>query len=144
MADDLMISPQSDSEEGGKVVTLGTHVELRLVCTSVVESISLDIVQDRLSDFDHGLLSVEAPLAKAILNHPENDTIPYQMGDIRAVYIEKISPGKSLPDSENAVTRENIIPNALAESERTNAMIFASSFSGKWGDYDPSNIKEDW
>lgn len=32
---------------------------------------------------------------------------------------------------------------AVAEVERRDAILFASSFSGKWGDYDPSGM-EHW
>jgi len=39
--------------------------------------------------------------------------------------------------------RQQIIDNAVSESERTNALNFASSFSSKWGGYDPEGI-EDW
>jgi hypothetical protein len=31
----------------------------------------------------------------------------------------------------------------LREVEDTNAMVFASSFSGKWGDYDPDSIPKE-
>jgi hypothetical protein len=31
----------------------------------------------------------------------------------------------------------------IREVEDTNAMIFASSFSGKWGDYDPDSIPKE-
>jgi Transcription elongation factor, GreA/GreB, C-term len=142
--DELIISPDGDSEEEIKVVTLGAHVELRLVYDGIIESMAFDIVQDHLADFGHGFLSVESPLVKAILNQPVGETIPFVMGDVRAVYIENISPQGSPPSPENAAKREEIIPKALADLERTNAIIFASSFSGKWGDYDPGNIKEDW
>jgi hypothetical protein len=31
---------------------------------------------------------------------------------------------------------------AVEQADRTNAMNFASSFSGKWGDYDPQGIEK--
>jgi hypothetical protein len=144
MSDELMISSDNDSKEGIKKISLGMHVDLLMVCDSGIEPLSFDIVPDQFADFDHGLLSIESPIAKTILDHFENETIPFQMGDIHAIYIKEITSATSLPSHENAAKRENIIKNAVAESERTNAIIFASSFSGKWGDYDPGNIKEDW
>jgi len=35
-----------------------------------------------------------------------------------------------------------VLAKALNDAERTNAQMFAASFSGKWGGYDPDGVEE--
>ncbi len=62
------------------------------------------------------------------------------MGDILQVKILSVTPSTSLPLTDLAQQREEAARKALQQVQQTSAMIFASSFSGKWGDYDPDGI----
>jgi hypothetical protein len=42
-----------------------------------------------------------------------------------------------------AAKRQTQFNKAVRDVERTNAINFASSFSGKWGDYDPDSLPKD-
>jgi hypothetical protein len=50
---------------------------------------------------------------------------------------------RSPADLSSAARRQEVIDKAVSESDRTNALNFASSFSSKWGGYEPAGI-EDW
>ena len=127
-----------------KVVNLGTHVELEFICESGLERLALDIVEDKSADYTHGFLGTGTPLAKAILGQPAGKTIPYRQWDIRAIKILAVSFSQNQTAAEIAEKRQAAMTKALREVDRANAINFASSFSGKWGDYDPDNLKEDW
>jgi hypothetical protein len=45
---------------------------------------------------------------------------------------------------DRAAEREKKIRKAAADSDRTSAILYASSMNSKWGDYDPDKIEEDW
>ena len=127
-----------------KIVDLGTQVELELICETGPERLVLDIVEDKSADYPHGYLGIGTPLAKTILGQPAGKTLPYHQGDIRAVKIVSISFSQDPATEAIAEKRQAAMQKVLKEVDRTNAINFASSFSGKWGDYDPDNIKEDW
>jgi hypothetical protein len=123
------------------VVKEGCRVELELISqTGELESLTVEIVPDQKADYDSGLLGVSTPLARAVLHQPAGRTIPYRMGDLKAVRIVSIAYGQEADDSAAARRRE-AAQKAAEEVDRTNAMVFASSFSGKWGDYDPKGIE---
>ena len=123
---------------------LGTYVELELVCELGNERVSFNIVPDKSADYEHGFLGVGTPLAQAILGRIAGQVVPYRAGDIREVKTLSVSPSSNMPPSDTAAKREATIQKALEQADRTNAMIFASSFSGKWGDYDPDGITDEW
>ena len=125
-------------------VNLGVYVELELSCESGIERVSFDIVLDKSADYGHGFLGVGTPLAQAILGRVAGQVVPYHVGDVREVKILSVSPSSNIPPSDTAEKREATIQKALEQANRTNAMIFASSFSGKWGDYDPDGITDEW
>lgn len=50
---------------------------------------------------------------------------------------------RSPADLSSAARRQEVIDKAVSESDRTNTLNFASSFSSKWGGYEPAGI-EDW
>jgi len=127
-----------------RVVDLGTHVELEFICESGPERMALDIVEDKSADYPHGLLGIGTPLARRILGQLAGKTLPYRQGDIQAVKILTITFSQVQDAEEVAEKRQAALQKALREVDRKNAINFASSFSGKWGDYDPDNIKEDW
>jgi len=118
-------------------------VELELSDNSgVVDRLSVDIVSDRSADFKAGFLGESTPLARTILDQPAGRTVQYRVGDLQTVRILSVSPSQAQADENAAARRQEAIQRAVAESDRTNAILFASSFSGKWGDYDPQGIEQ--
>ena len=125
------------------IVKVGCHVELELSDNSgVVDRLSVDIVSDRSADFKAGFLGESTPLARTILDQPAGRTVQYRVGDLQTVRILSVSPSQAQADENAAARRQEAIQRAVAESDRTNAILFASSFSGKWGDYDPQGIEQ--
>jgi hypothetical protein len=125
-------------------VTTGCHVEIELRTQEGAERLAFDIVPDKQADFSAGFLGEGTSLARTVAGKTAGSLVPYQEGDILAVHILRVAPSASLPPPDTAIRREEKMRQAVSESERTNAMIFASSFSGKWGDYDPDGLKEGW
>lgn len=126
------------------VVQEGTHVVIELAYTSgESERLELDIVPDELADLWRGFLGAGTPLARAICDQPAGSTIPYRQADIVSVRILSVAPGHAAPDADAAQGREAALRKAVEEAQRTDAIVFASSFSGKWGDYDPQGM-EHW
>ena len=123
---------------------LGTYVELELVCELENERMSFNIVPDKSADYGHGFLGVGTPLAQAILGRIAGQVVPYRTGDVREIKILSVLPSSQTPPSNTAAKREATIQKAVEQADRTSAMIFASSFSGKWGDYDPDGITDEW
>ena len=106
------------------------------------EALTLDIVADSAADFERGLLGVSTPLAKAIHGRRAGDTLPYRVGDLVSVTVVAVQRSPKDLDSDAAERRQEIIDRAVSESDRTNALNFASSFSSKWGGYEPEGIEE--
>jgi hypothetical protein len=106
------------------------------------ERLEFVIVSDELADFPAGFLGQGTPLAQAILGEPVGRVVPYFTGDALSVTILSTGPATRAPDQETAARRQERMRQALEQSDRTSAMIFASSFSGKWGDYDPQGIEK--
>jgi hypothetical protein len=119
---------------------LGMHVELELIDASgQTESLFLDIVEPSAAHLEAGLLGVDTPLAQAILGRSAGDQVVYRRGDVLAVRI--LSVARSRADATAAAERrQEVLRKALDAAERTNAEMFASSFTGKWGDYDPDGV----
>ena len=106
------------------------------------ERLEIVIVPDELADFTAGFLGQGTPLAQAILGEPLGRVVSYFTGDALSVTILSITTTSKIPSPETAMRRQERYRQALEQSDRTNAMIFASSFSGKWGDYDPQGIEK--
>ncbi len=106
------------------------------------ERLELVIVPDELADFSAGFLGQGTLLAQAILGEPVGRSVPYFAGDAQSVTILSASPTSKTPDQETTARRQERMRQAVEQSDRTSAMIFASSFSGKWGDYDPQGIEQ--
>ncbi len=130
-------------EENPITVKVRTFVQVELVCETCIEHLEFDIVPDELAAFPHGYLGESTPLAQAILGQPAGAVVPYHQGDALSVKVLSVRDSQDLPEDNLAVKRQEKMRKAVEKSDRTNAMIFASSFSGKWGDYDPKGI-EDW
>jgi len=125
------------------LVTNGTHVTIELIERSgESERLELDIVPDQQADFGHGFLGEGTQLGKALLGKEAGGVYPYIVGDLVKVRILSVQPSETQPPEDIASRRQAVLQKAINESDRVNAMIFASSFSGKWGDYDPSGVEK--
>ncbi len=123
-----------------KTVSVGSHVEIELVYLGGSDILAFDIVLDEQADFARGYLGAGTPLARAILGRPALSMIPYSVGDATEIRIRQISSAASPPPADVQERRQAVIRAAIDYSDRTNALIFASSFTGKWGDYDPTGF----
>ncbi len=122
----------------------GRHVELELRYESGErETLSLDVVPDAFADFDNAFLGESTALAKAILGHSAGDTVTYQAGDWVRVRILAVLPEWRATPADHSKRREEVERKAAEKSDTTSAILFASSFNGKWGDYDPSTLQGD-
>ena len=131
------VQPQS-------VAQIGTHVVIELADNAGgSERLEFDIVPDELADLAKGFLGVGTPLARAICDQLAGSTIPYRQADIVSVHIVSVAPACTTPNADVAQEREAAVRKAVEEAQRTDAIVFASSFSGKWGDYDPQGM-EHW
>ena len=125
-------------------ISIGKHVLVDLVLAGgETERLEFDIVPDESADFTRGFLGTGTPLAKAITGLQPGQKHPYRVDDVCDVIVVSISPSKSAPPSGVKQRREEVIRKAVDHSDRTNAIIFASSFSGKWGDYDPTGFEDE-
>ncbi len=140
----LVINPEDTSPTARPLLAvIGTHVTLELITEEgETEQLEFDLVTDRSADFARGFLGESTPLAQAILGQPVGRSLLYQNADIRAVRILEISPSQAAPEDAEA-RRQETLRKAVRQSDATNAILFASSFSGKWGDYDPTGLDED-
>ncbi len=121
-------------------VEFGSHVTIELIDEQGhSETISFDIVNEHAADMSRGWLGENTPLAKAIMGQPVGQVVTYRQGDIQGVRILSAEPSQIQPASQVAA-RQAALKKAQTEAERTNAEMFASSFSGKWGDYDPEGM----
>ena len=122
----------------------GAQVQVELTYEKDREILAFVIVSDDQADFSAGFLGEGTPLAQAILGHTAGELLPYRAGDARSVRILEVQPGADTgPQEDVAARREEKLRQAVEQARRTDAMIFATSFSGKWGDYDPQGI-EHW
>ena len=122
----------------------GTHVVVELLdAHGESEQLEFDLVPDQAAEFSRGYLGAGTPLALAILNKPAGATVAYRQADIRQVRILSIKAASGLFIDDLTQQREKAARKAQEQVQRTNAILFASSFSGKWGDYDPEGI-EHW
>ena len=132
------MEPQSDR------ITVGCQVEVDLQDRAgKKERLKVVIVPDETADFANGYLSENTPLAKILLGERAGNIIPYLQNDILAIEILSVTKPTDKPTDEAAEKRKAMMKKTLREVEDTNAMIFASSFSGKWGDYDPDSIPKE-
>ena len=131
------------TEKGRAQVGIGCHIAVELVAVDGKrENLEFDLVQERAADFKHGLLSTESPLGVAVRGKFEGDDIDYRMGDICLVHITSVGPAQQDADLDAQARRQEILDEARRKAERTNADMFASSFSGKWGDYNTEDMDD--
>ncbi len=134
----MLMDTKSDS------ISTGCEVELELTDRSGnIEHLKLVIVDEKQADYSHGYLSENTPLARAVLGERAGTVVPYLKDDILSVKILKVNKAASVPGDDTVGRRKARLLKNLRTVEDTNAMVFASSFSGKWGDYDPGSIPKD-
>jgi hypothetical protein len=132
------MKPQSD------IITVGCEVEVEFADRAGnKERLRVIIVEDKAADFTQGYLSENTPLAKALLGEKAGVTIPYLKDDILSIQILTVTRPTNKPPEDAAEKREAMMKKTMREVQDTNAIVFASSFSGKWGDYDPDSIPKE-
>ena len=125
-------------------IIVGCEVEIELVDRAGNrERMKVVIVNDKAADFSHGYLSENTPIAKALLGEKAGTTIPYLKDDILSIQILSVTKPTSKPPEDAAEKREARMKKTIREVQDMNAIVFASSFSGKWGDYDPDSIPKE-
>ena len=123
------------------LIVVGCQVELDLINRAGSrEHLKVVIVKDESADFAQGYLGENTTLAKALLGEKKGTTIPYLKDDILGIEILSVTKPADEPAEDVAEKRKAMMKKTRQEVEDTNAMVFASSFSGKWGDYDPESI----
>lgn len=123
------------------LITIGCHVEVELIDRGgKTDRLGVDIVPDEVADFAHGFLGASTPLAKILAGEKEGTVIPYLKDDIYAIKILSVTASTRKPIEDAVKKRQEKMKRTMQEVEHTNAVVFASSFSGKWGDYDPDSI----
>ncbi|HSN75370.1 MAG TPA: GreA/GreB family elongation factor [Anaerolineae bacterium] len=132
---------ESTTTHAPLTVGIGAYVELELIDDQGGrEQLAVDIVTAQSADLAQGFLGANTPLARAMRGQAAGSEVPYLMGDIRSVRILRVTPSQTIAPADAQERREAVLQKALSDAERTNAEIFASSFSGKWGDYDPQGM----
>jgi hypothetical protein len=136
--------PELSTWDAQPPVKIGTHVVLELIDEhGGRERLELDVVADAAADFDAGLLGIGTPLGKAIGGKRAGSTAPYVMGDLRAVAVLDVRPaagGLAATAEDAAERRQAALDKAAQDIAKTNAQIFASTFEGKWGGYNPEGM----
>jgi hypothetical protein len=126
------------------VIAVGSEVAVEFVDREGnKEKLMFVIVEDKSADFSLGYLSESTPLAKALMGEKAGTILPYLKDDILSIEILTVTRSKDKPPEGAAEKREEMMQKALREVQDTNAIVFASSFSGKWGDYDPDSITKE-
>lgn len=119
---------------------LGAHVTVELIDErGNGETMSFDLVREEHADLDQDRLGVQTPLAKSIIGKKVGALVDYRMGDIRQVRIVSVRPSQLADLTNTEEERQVQLQKALATVERTNAEVFAASYTGKWGDYELGN-----
>jgi hypothetical protein len=118
-------------------ITLHSCVTVELVdSTGEAERHEFTLVTAKQADFKSGLLDENTPLGRALLGRHAGETVPYMVGDLRAVRILAVESGEAIISPEAALKRRAAVRKAAAQSEITSQMIFATASGSKWGDYD--------
>jgi hypothetical protein len=144
MDNDQKTQPDKKPAEKPRPALSGAHVDLELIDASGGrEALSFDIVPDKLADFKNGFLGEKTPLAQAITGHFAGERVPYQVDEIVEIHILDIRRSQAKPDEGIQARREAALLKAVKQSDLTNNVLFASSYNGKWGDYDPSGLDEE-
>ncbi len=134
----MLMELQSDA------ISVGSQVEVILRDRNgQQERLSVVIVPAEAADFAHNFPGENTPLAQALLGEKAGTVIPYLKDELYSIEVVTVTKAASMPVGDAASKREASLKKAMREVEDTNAMVFASSFSGKWGDYDPDSIPKE-
>lgn len=121
------------------VVAPGARVEIELLARDKTrEKLSCVLVNDAAADFAKGLLSVNTPLAQAILGRTAGETLAYAQGDITQIKILSVQSAPPIADADTS--REVALRRARDQAELAGMVSFALTFDSKWGAYDPKEI----
>lgn len=132
-----MMEQRSSQLSGALQASIGMHVEIELVYTTgESENLAFDLVEEAQADYYEGFLGESTPLAQAILGQQAGMRLPYDAGDAREIKILAISPSTRQPAPDRAAKRQQVIKQAVEESEFKNRLAVATSMSNKWGDFD--------
>ncbi len=144
MENDSETQPEKKPTEKLRPAISGAHVDLELIDASGIgEPLSFDIVPDKLADFKNGFLGEKTPLAQAINGHFAGERLPYRVDEIVEIHILDVQRSQVKPDQGIEARRQAAMQKAVNQSDLTSTILFASSYNGKWGDYDPSGIDEE-
>ena len=132
----------SPASQASPAVALSTHVEIEMVDSSgESERLAFDIVPEAKADFYAGYLGENTPLARAILGCHIGNRVVYRAGsETCKVTVLSVRASTSPEAGEGAEQRKAAVQQARQQIDRTNAMIFASTVEGKWGEYDTDSI----
>ncbi len=134
----MFMALQSDA------ISVGSQVEVFLRDRNgSLERLNVVIVPAEAADFAHGFLGENTPLAQALLGEKAGTVIPYLKDELYSIEVVAVTKAASIPPGDAVSKREASLKKATREVEDTNAMVFAASFSGKWGDYDPDSIPKE-
>lgn len=134
----MLMEPKSE------VISVGCQVEVILTDREgKKESLTFTIVQPEAADYAHGYLGMDTPFAQALLGETQGAIIPYLKDNIYSIEVVCVTKSDANPPPNAVDKREASLQKARREVQDTNAIVFASSFSGKWGDYDPDSIPKD-
>ena len=135
------MNAESSRQQLPPQVGIGAQVTVDLIDEAGnQDAMTLRLVAAGAGDLAQDLLGADTPLGQAIRAKYEGDEVAYVMGDVRRVRIVAVIPGPA--DAAQAAAaqaqarRQAILHKARSDAERTNAEMFAASFSGKWGDYE--------
>lgn len=125
-------------------VKVGVHAVVDLIDEQGGrEQLALDVVADDNADFDAALLGIGTPLGKAIAGRRAGSIVPYKRGDLRQVEIISVRPADQPAANDASERRQAAHDKAVQEIAKTDAQIFASTYEGKWGGYNPDGM-EHW
>ena len=136
------LAPSDQATEAIPSVTLGAQVQLELIdLRGGRDPLSVQIVADSAADMANNLLGEGTPLGRAIMGRRAGDVVPYKVGELKEVRILAITSGQA-PSGDlterRAATREKMIKDA----DKTSRLIFGSTFSSKWGGYEPDKLED--
>lgn len=121
-----------------------SHVEVELIDEyNNGERMEFDLVADKAADFASGRIGVGTPLGKAIRGKFAGSVVDYVQGDIRKVRILRVAPLQAKVGDDAEARRQALLDEAVRKAERTNTEMFASSYDGKWGDYNTEGMGEE-
>jgi hypothetical protein len=133
---------RAQDKNAPQAVGLLTHVEIEMTdAWGEAEKLAFDIVPDVQADYYAGYLGESTPLAQAILGCRTGNVVVYKAGEeackVRILSIQAAT-GKTGGEAD---ARRAAVQQAREQIAKTDAMIFASTVEGKWGEYDTDSME---